>query len=143
MTALDLCTASWARQQFGACDLGDQRRSKRLVNMAEHMANNPSASFPDQMETWGDLKAAYRLFGGESVTFEMICQPHWQTTRACGAGRYLILGDTTEIDFGIRRAIEGLAPTGNGRGYGFLVHSGLMVDADSERIIGLSAQTIH
>ena len=99
----------WANEQFGDCQLGDQRRTKRLIKVAEQVAGNPSASFPDQMKSWGDLKSAYRLFACEDVTFEAIARPHWQQTRSVGPGRYLVLDDTTEIDFGYKREIEGLS----------------------------------
>jgi hypothetical protein len=111
--------------------------------MAEQVADNPSASIPQQMETWGDVKAAYRLFDADDVTFRAIAQPHWEETRACAPGRYLILGDTTEISFGHDPAIEGLSRIGNGSGSGFLLHNGLMVDAESEVVLGLAGQTIH
>ncbi len=76
-----LDSKTWARAQFGDCDLGDKRRTKRLIKMAEQVANNPSASFSEQMETWGDLRAAYRLFDQGDVTFEAIPRPHWEQTR--------------------------------------------------------------
>jgi len=57
--------------------LGDKRRTKRLIKMAEQVSDNPSAGFCAQMETWGDLKAAYRLFAEDDVTFEAIARPHW------------------------------------------------------------------
>jgi len=41
------------------------------------------------------------------------------------------------------RQIPELGPTGNGTGYGLLLHSGLMVGAESEEIFGLTAQVIH
>jgi len=133
----------WAEEQFGACQLGDQRRTKRLIQVAAQVAANPSASFPEQTESWGDLKAAYRLFDQEDVTFDAIAKPHWQQTRARAPGRYLAIGDTTELDFGVARQIPELGPTGNGTGYGFLLHSGLLVGAESEEIFGLTAQVIH
>jgi hypothetical protein len=55
----------------------------------------------------------------------------------------LIIGDTTELDFGRFRNIEGVGPTGNGTGQGFLLHNALMVDAESEEILGVAGQTIH
>ena len=143
MSSVDMSTGKWAEDQFGDCHLGDARRTQRLVEVASQVANDPSGSFPEQTETWRDLKAAYRLFDCSEVTFEAIATPHFQHTRAGLAGRYLILGDTTEIDIGRGREVAGLGPTGNGGGYGFLVHSGLMIDAETEEIIGLSAQTIH
>ena len=64
--------SEWAQLNFGSCKLGDKRRTGRLVRVAEEIANNPSASLPSQIERWGDLKAAYRLFDRKEVTFEAI-----------------------------------------------------------------------
>ena len=33
--------AQWAQNEFGFAQLGDRRRNKRLVNIAEHLAANP------------------------------------------------------------------------------------------------------
>jgi hypothetical protein len=136
-------TTEWAQLNFGTCDLKDKRRTKRLVQVAEQFASNPSASLPNQIERWGDLKAAYRLFGQEQVTFEAVAGPHWELTKQSARGRTLVIADTTEIDFGRFREIEGVGPTGNGTGQGFLLHNALMVDADSEEILGVAGQTIH
>ncbi len=133
----------WAQMNFGNCQLGDKRRTRRLVQVAADVANNPSASFPDQMQTWGDVKAAYQLFDRDDVTFEAIARPHWELTRARTAGRYLVLGDTTELDFGSHRDVPDLGPTGNGGGRGFLLHNALLVAAESQELIGLAGQTIH
>ena len=111
--------------------------------MAERMASNPSASIPTQMENWGDVKAAYHLFEVDDVTFQSVAGPHWEQTRAREPGRYLILDDTTEISFGYDPDIEGLSRIGNGTSSGFLLHNGLMVDAQSEAVLGLAGQTIH
>jgi len=114
-----------------------------LLQVAEQMGNNPSASLPNQIERWGDLKAAYRLFDCQHVTFEAIARPHWELTKQAAHGRCLVIGDTTEFDFGKDREIEGIGPTGNGSGQGFLLHNALLVQADREEIIGVAGQTIH
>jgi hypothetical protein len=129
--------------QFGDCQLGDKRRKDRLIEVATRVTGNPAGSLPEQMGSWGDLKAAYRLFDNEDVTFAAVARPHWEQTRARTCGRYLVIGDTTEIDFGVGREIPDLSSIGNGTGWGFLLHSGLFVGADSEEIVGLGAQTIH
>lgn len=136
-------SVEWAQQNFGTCELGDKRRTQRLVKVTAQIANNPSASFPNQMGPWGDLKAAYNLFDRKEVTFQAIAQPHWDLTKQRPPGRYLVIGDTTEIDFGRHRNVPGLGPTGNGGGLGFLLHNALMVNAESEEIIGIAGQTIY
>jgi hypothetical protein len=114
-----------------------------LVQVAEQIGNNPSASLPNQIERWSDLKAAYRLFDGNEVTFEAIARPHWELTKQAASGRCLVIGDTTELDFGKDREIDGIGPTGNGSGQGFLLHNALLVSAESEEILGVAGQTIH
>jgi hypothetical protein len=136
-------TQTWAEEEFGGCRLGDKRRTKRLVRLATQVVTHPSGGLPEQTETWADLKAAYRLFDQSEVTFEAVANEHWQQTRNRPPGRYLVLEDTTELDFGIHRDLPDLAPTGNGGGWGFLLHSGLMVAAESEEIFGLAGQTIR
>jgi hypothetical protein len=133
----------WAQLNFGTCELGDKRRTRRLVQVAEQVSNHPSASLPNQIERWSDLKAAYRLFDSDQVTFEAIARPHWELTKQSAKGRCLVIGDTTEFDFGKNREIAGLGPTGNGSGQGFLLHNALLVNAESEEIIGVAGQTIH
>ena len=132
----------WAQQQFESCELGDARRTARAIKTAAQFAADPSASTPDQTETWSDLKAAYRLFDEEDVTFAALATPHWRQTVAAASGHCLLIGDTTIVSFGADRDIDGLGII-EGRTFGYLLHSALMVDADSEAIVGLAGQTIH
>ncbi|MDX1966691.1 MAG: IS4 family transposase [Planctomycetaceae bacterium] len=140
--SLVLDVAEWAEEQFGSCDLGDVRRTRRAVKVATHMAAHPDGTTPRQLEEWSDLKAAYRLFDQEDVTFTALAEPHWRRTRAQATGVCLVINDTTETDFGIHRHVEGLGPTGDGGGRGFLLHSALLVQADTREVIGLAGQEL-
>jgi len=143
MDLLELHVNRWAEQQFGSCQLGDKRRTQRAVVAAVQFAADPSGSTTRQTESWGECKAVYRLMDREEVTFRALAEPHWKRTRAQTRGHYLLLGDTTTLDFGAHRDVEGLAPVGDGRGRGFLLHSSLMVSAEGEEIVGLAGQTIY
>jgi Transposase DNA-binding/Transposase DDE domain len=134
---------TWAEEQFESCELADKRRTRRLIEVASRMATDPSGSLPDQMESWSDLKAAYRLFDCDDVTFKAIAEPHWQRTRRRTSGRYLVINDTTQLDFGLTKKINGLAPTGNNTGRGFLLHTALMVESQTKAIVGVAGQKIH
>jgi hypothetical protein len=133
----------WATDNFSRCDLGDKRRTKRLTSLASSVLSHPSGSFPDQMPQWKNLKACYRLLSRPEVTHEAITEQHFAQTRKRCSGRYLILNDTTEFDFGNHREVEGLSQTGNGSGYGFLCHNALMVNACSSEVVGLAGQLLH
>src|SRR4051812_50104526 len=52
----------WAETQFGAAELGDARRTGRLVSTMAAIARAPDESLPRQLGSIGDTKAAYRLF---------------------------------------------------------------------------------
>lgn len=138
-----LSTQQWAQDNFGNCQLGDKRRTDRLVQISAQILSRPSGSFPEQLPQWKDLKSAYRLFDAQQVTAEAITGPHFEATRDQPSGRFLILNDTTEFDFGNHRQVAGLGPTGNGGGYGFLCHNALMVNADNGDIVGLAGQLLH
>lgn len=135
----------WAEQQFSNCELGDVRRNKRLIKLAAQIAARPDGSTPDQTETWADCKAAYRLFSEEDVTFEALIEPHRQQTLAGmrSGGVWLLIGDTTEVEFGIQRKVTGLGPLGTGLGRGFMLHSSLVLNARTEDVLGLAGQEVY
>jgi hypothetical protein len=146
MEPVILDVQQWAEHEFSQCDLGDKRRTKRLVRFAQQAAARPDEGTPDQAETWADLKGVYRLFDQDKVTPQAILTPHCEHTRqACQAGDVkLLISDTTELNFTSHKKTTGLGAVASGKQRGFHVHSGLMVDATSEEIDGLAGQvTFH
>jgi len=142
MTTVTLNVNEWAEEQFGMCDLGHRRRTERLVKYAAQAAADPSSSTPKQTESWKDCKGAYRLIDNDDVSFAAITAPHYAATRARTEGTWLVISDTTETHFSGAQ-VQGLGPTGDGGGRGFLLHSALMVRADGKEIAGLAAQVIR
>ena len=144
MAACVLDTETWAEQQFGACLLGDQRRTKRLVTFACQSAHRPDASTPQQTEGWAGCKAVYRLFDEEDVTFEAVTAPHRQLTRQAAAnGVWLIINDTTELNFGYCREIDGIGRIGSETDRGFFLHSALAVHAGTHQLAGVIGQELY
>jgi len=137
---------AWAQETFGGAQLGDPRRSRRLVRVAAQVAADPQGSLPRQMGgDWATLKAAYRLVRADGVTHEAISRPVWQQTRQQveqEPGVVLLVHDDTQVDYGYRPAISGLGPIGNGTHRGFFVHTVLAVGprGSSERVLGLLHQ---
>ena len=82
MSTLTLDVGEWAEENFGECDLGDVRRTRRAVTVARQMAEHPDGSTPDQAEDGSDLKAMYRLFDADEATFTALATPHWKRRRA-------------------------------------------------------------
>jgi hypothetical protein len=146
MTSLPLPDArTWAEANFAAADLGDKRRTRRLVVTAERLAHQPQGSLPDHF-TWNPLRAVYRLCNRPEVTHPAVIATHCDLTRTRlheqGASTVLILHDTTELNFTSHRALKGTGPVGNGQGRGFLQHNSLALTADTRQILGLTSQQI-
>ena len=122
-------SARWAQSEFDLADLGDRRRTTRLVKIAEQLARSPGGTLPQAMPEWHEVKAAYRFFSNGAVRYEDIQQPHCQATRArCEeAGEYLFIEDTTQLNYTHHPATEDLGSLGDGQGRGLLLHSTLAV----------------
>ena len=141
--------AQWAQMEFALARLGDPRRTQRLVEIATRLAQNPGGTLPQAMPSWGELKAAYRFFGQPKITYEQILGPHWERTQAAclEPGEYLLIEDTTYLDYTAHGAAEDLGIIGED-GRGLSLHSTLalkVVSWDLEQrpeavVVGLLGQ---
>ncbi|HLY29186.1 MAG TPA: IS4 family transposase, partial [Aggregatilineales bacterium] len=135
----------WAEEQFGAVALGDKRRTRRAVEIAEGMARRPSDGIMKQMGDWNAQRGAYRLLDNEEVSHEGLCRVHWQTTRSESGNRgevVLMVQDISELDYSVHNATEGLGPIGDHRGRGLLVHNTLAIEPKKRTVIGLAFQQV-
>ena len=57
----------WSEDQWLHSNLGDKRRNARAVKLGVNFMTNSKTSLSKQTQSWGDLKAAYRLFNEEDV----------------------------------------------------------------------------
>src|SRR4051812_25285244 len=115
MVSTLLPASQWAQMEFGSARLGDARRTRRLVEVAAALAAKPTGALPQALPDWADLKAAYRLFSNEEISHERMLAPHRERAlQSCSlGGEYLIVEDTTVLDFSSRRAMEGMGPVGS------------------------------
>ena len=126
--ATTVTTASeWAAVEFGGVELGDRRRNRRLVRMATTLAQEAHGTLPGSFPGWAETKAAYRLLEEADVTYERIIDPHFQRVRdVCRqGGEYLLVEDTTALDFNSHLAAQDLGAINNAGGRGLWVHSTL------------------
>src|SRR6266851_10389039 len=133
---------NWAERTFGGVQLHDRRRTRRAVQAATNLAENPLGSLPAQMHTWKATKAVYRLLDEPDVTFAALMQPHVQQTReqATSSPVVLLVQDTTDIDLSHRQKISGVGQIGNERGRGFFVQTVLAVRPETREVLGCMAQ---
>lgn len=143
---VDGLVVDWADQNFGTCELGDERRTKRAVTIARGMVLRAAASIPMQAQTTKDSKAAYRFFDTTGVTFSTLATPHWKLTRQAMAAhsRVLVIQDSTALSFSGREEVEGLGPIGDHEtSQGLWLHNALVVTDEPEpMVLGLAYQEI-
>jgi len=123
----------WAQLEFSNAELGDARRTRRLVEVAAALTQTPSGTLPQALPGWAELKAAYRLFSNSQVTYQAIITPHLERTRqSCTEpGEYLWVEDTTLLDYTSHRALRGVGRIGNDGGLGMLLHSTLALRVEA------------
>jgi hypothetical protein len=134
--------ADWADQTFGSVDLGDRRRTKRLVTLATAWATSPTKTMPQQSKAPAALKASYRLLHTDEVNVAQILAPHTEETRQLAATCpvVLLVQDTTAFDFTAHRQTSGLAPIGDGRGRGFHLQTVLALTPERMPVGVLAAE---
>jgi hypothetical protein len=130
----------WAEFVFGGCELGDRRRTERLVDFASRQATNPAGSVSEVCaEDHAAAEGAYRLLRNqEVVSTDIDAGPFSRTAELCAKRKTVVaIQDTTMLSF--PHAVS--KQMGNvGAGRGFVVHSTLAVDGDSREVLGLLDQ---
>ena len=122
----------WASTEFADAELGDLRRTQRLVELANLLAQHPDATLPEACGQGAMLKGAYRFFANDDIAPCDILHSHIEATynRLDQVAVVLAVQDTTEIDWTRHRATTGLGPLGHSACRGLLVHSTLAITPD-------------
>jgi hypothetical protein len=115
--ASGLEASGWAEQEFGAWDLGDPRRTRRLVKIVGDQAAQPSGSYSQAAGgNRYDLKGYYRFLNSEreELHLESLLQTHRTQTirRMKRESTVLLVQDTTELNLSTRTHCEGLGQIG-------------------------------
>ena len=141
---------SFGQSNFGELCLGDKRRTKRLVTLADQMSRHPGGTLPAKLPHPADLRAFYLLMDCETVTHASVMQGHTaETRRKMEAALYeghtvLILHDATELDYSSLTTLRGkLGQIGQGTNVGYICHNSLVVQAEPQTVLGLSSQILH
>ena len=119
--------ATWAVTEFAEAELGDLRRTQRLVELATALAQRPGASLPEACGEPAMLKAAYRFFDNAAIEPQNLLDSHIDATLTRLAPIPLVLAvqDTTALDWTAHPATTGLGPLGHATQRGLLVHTTL------------------
>ena len=132
---------------FGQAQLGDRRRTARLVDTFELMRRHPGGTLPDKLASPADLRAFYRLCDAEDVTHAAVIEAARQYTLrriAECSGPVLILHDATELDYtSLTSLADDLGQIGKGTRRGYVCQNVLAVAADTREVLGLLDQILH
>jgi len=113
-------------EEMQSLDLGDTRRSARMLQAIAAMAQAPSGSLASMTESEADLEAMYRLFRNPKYTWEDVLRPHIHCTmqRARGA-RVIAVHDTSSFRVEDDADLGSYLNTGK---QGFLAHVSLLIE---------------
>jgi hypothetical protein len=132
---------------FGHAQLGDRRRTTRLIRTFELMRKHPGGTLPDKVSSPADLRAFYRLCDCEDVTHTAVIEAARQHTLrriARHAGPVLVLHDATELDYtSLTSLADDLGQIGTGSRRGYVCQNVLAVAADSGEVLGLLDRILH
>ena len=82
---------NWSVTEFADAELGDERRTQRLVALADVLAQHPTAALPEACGDRAMLKAAYRFFDNDAVEPQDVLLSHIEATYGRLAARLLEL----------------------------------------------------
>lgn len=138
---------SFGETMFANAELGDRRRTDRLVQLTDQLCKHPGGTLPEKLKSPKDLKALYRLCDCDQVTHAALMTPMRQAILADIHERddtILILHDGTELDYSTHKSLAGqLGQVGRGLKQGYLCHNSLAVTAEGREVVGLVNQILH
>jgi hypothetical protein len=122
---------SWLSEELGAANLGDARRTQRLIRIVEDLAAKPNASVPQASRDKAAMQGMYDFWSNRRVDADAIIGAHAQKTieRMGEHQTVLAIQDTTELDYSAHRSTQGLGGISKARARGLKVHSVLATSA--------------
>ena len=143
-----LVEKTFGERNFGHANLGDKRRTRRLVKVADQMVHRPGGSLPEKINSPNELKGTYRLFDCPSVTHEAILESHrrnlFDSVLPAETGFTLLISDATEMEYTKRESMaDDLGQIGNGFRRGYIAQNVLAVNPETRKTLGLANQVLH
>ena len=139
---------SFGEVNFGAAQLGNKARTRRLVSVANQLMRHPSGTLPQKLCDPAALQATYRLMNCDKVTHAAVLAPHREQTLrrlADETGPWLVVSDGTEFDYTSITSLQKLGQIGNGecRRRGYICQNCLVVEPQTRQAVGLINQILH
>jgi Transposase DNA-binding/Transposase DDE domain len=105
---------SWAWEEFGRADLGDRRRSRRLVRIVRRLAEGPYGAVSRVCEDLAERQAAYDFLSNEAIRSSAILGAATRATaQRCEGHKFVFVAiDGTSITLTDRAKSKPLGPIG-------------------------------
>ena len=147
---MDGSHAAWVDGELAACNLADERLTKRLHKLLGQIGAAMGQSIPFACQDWANAKAAYRFLSNDRISEADILAGHFQSTRDRSGGTegpIFVLHDTTEFTFqreatdaiGITKSVNsGRDKAGRVRSHtvcGILMHSSLALTMEACHLV--------
>lgn len=134
----------WAHFTFKHCDLGDKRRTQRLIKIATNMVNHAGRSMVKSSPDPSHIEGSYRLIRNENVSADAIAEGGFVATAELAQDYEVLLAleDTTSLSYSHSVANE-LGYTSNSPSAhkkGMFAHSVLLYAPNEEHVVGLIEQ---
>lgn len=118
----------WAYEEFGHAELGDTRRTARLVRMAASLAERPGGKVLDVFRSNAEQQGAYDFLGNENVrSADILAAMQAATVRRCADEPWVhVVVDGTSLRLTDRRRTKdfgGVGSTDNGASGLKVVHA--------------------
>lgn len=119
----------WIEQEFATAELGDKRLNQRMKLIMKRLIETPMLSIKSSFRGWAEVMAAYRFFNNSKTRVETILEPHRDATllRVKEHKRVLLVQDTTELDYSLKKRLEGTGPLSTVDRQGFFAHNHLVI----------------
>lgn len=131
----------WASEEFSRTDLGDARRTRRLVALAGEVAAHPAGTVMRACGSSASREGAFRLLENGAVRVEAVRAAVQEATLRRCSGIVFVPVDATSLHLADRKGTKGLGGVGawHRGARGVHVMSALAVSGDGKPL-GISAQ---
>lgn len=109
-----LDAARWATEEFGDSELGDLRRTKRLVSLAAEVARQPAGTVTRTCSSSASREGAFRWLENSAIRAEAVLEATVRATlRRCGGSRRVHVPlDGTALTLTDNKRAKGIGPVG-------------------------------
>lgn len=139
-----LSVKEWAEFTFSRCNLGDKRRTNRLIKILGSITGRINQSIVKSCSTEAEIEGTYRLIRNDYIAPEAIAEGGFEATAelAGNSETLLAIEDSTTLGFqhSVREELGSIASHPDAKTQGFIVHSVMLYDPQKQQTLGLIEQ---